>query len=292
MILWKTFGAIVAAGGVLGLGGTIAGRVKPAVAEPGTLSLAQRNRVEAAAGATLLGQFRTSMADFLWLKVDKYLHNGVDLRGMTAHERGHAHPGHAAHAPGEHDCGHHEDTTVVPAKMRDWRGVFGDLDRAVKPYEDMQNHKHHDPKEALPLFRLMTWSNPRFVPGYVVGASMIARDVSKVPEAIAFLQQGETNNPHSIEIQSALGMLVTVHQHRWDQATPYLKRAIALGTSRDPQTLTEDETEAYQNAFRWLVLNRREAGRPVEARQAARAGLQVFPNDTVCRRYLQGYRGL
>ena len=275
------------AAGVMMTGGTIAHRAEPLVTGTGGLSPAQQEKLEQSASASLFGQFRSSMADFLWLKVDKYVHNGVDLRGLTEREKTGQQVARASSAAGE-DCSHHDETTVVHEKARDWRGLFGDLERETRPYNDMHGHRHRDPKETLPLFRLMTWSNPHFVPGYVVGASMIARDRSRVPEAIRFLKEGAQSNPSSIEIQNALGMLLTVRQRRWDEAAPYLERAIALGAARDPQTLSEDENEAYQHAYRWLVLNRREARRPHEARRAAEAGLRVFPDDVVCRDYLRG----
>ncbi len=288
--MWRNLFAVVAAAGVMTAGGAISGRVRPVVAQTGGLPPAQQGKLEEAASASLLGQFRSSMADFLWLKADKYLHNGVDLRGLTAREGKSHDVARANSAAGEHDCGHHDETTVIPEGERDWRGVFGDLEREIKPYQDMRNHRHRDPEEALPLFRLMTWSNPRFVPGYVIGASLIARERSKVPEAVSFLKEGAKNNPHSIEIQNALGMMLTARQRWWDEAVPYLKRAIQIGAARDPRTLTEDESEAYRDAFRWLVLNRREAGRPAEARAAALAGLHAFPGDVVCRNHLRGKR--
>jgi hypothetical protein len=71
---------------------------------------------------------------------------------------------------------------------------------------------------------------------------------------------------------------------------PYLQQAIRSGHQRDIATLSDDEKEAYQSAFRWVVLNRREAGDPAAARAAAEAGLRLFPDDVVCRHYLDSVR--
>jgi tetratricopeptide (TPR) repeat protein len=279
--------AVVALVGVLTLTNSLSARVQPALESTAGMSEAQQEKIEQIAAASLFGQFRTSMADFLWLKTDKYLHNGVDLRGTTELEKEAGHADKVESAKGE-VIQHAEETTVVPSKRRDWRGYIGDIERQVRPYEDMSNHTHKDPKEALPLFRLMTWSNPRFIPGYIVGASLIAMEKAKVPEAIAFLREGVKNNPESIEIHNALGQMLTSKVRRFEEAQPHLRKAIDLALARDARTLTEDEMDAWQNAYRWLVLNRREAGDPAAARQAARDGLKFFPDDVVCRRYLEG----
>jgi hypothetical protein len=275
---------------VLGMtiNGVIAENVDPQLQAPVGMSASEQERVDKAAGASLLGQFRASMADFLWLSVDKYLHNGVNMRGMTDEEKrtGDADAvGNASSEAGSGNREHRGETTVIPSAGRDWRGVFGDLERQVQPYMDMSHHTHRDPKEALPLFRLMTWSNPHFIPGYVVGAAMIARDRAHRVQALNFLLEGETNNPDSIEIAEALGEMYTYQQRDFNAAMPYLTKAIAIGAARDRASMSDDETDAYENAYRWLVLNRRDHD-PKAARAYALAGLKVFPTDIVCRRYM------
>lgn len=272
---------------VLGLGGRIAAIARPVVLDaPVGMTMKQQERLEEVASSSLFGQFRSSMADFLWMKVDKYLHSGVDLRGVTESEKRKANADRVSTSD-EGFKHSEEETTVVPSRARDWRGVFGDIEREVRPYQDMENHKHKNPKEALPLFRLMTWSNPHFIPGYTNGAAMIAREQAKLPDAIAFLQEGERNNPRSIEIKVALGEMLTAKQQRYEEAFTYLKKALELGLARDRATMTEDEKEAFQNALRWTVLNRRDAGDHQTARRAANAGLRLFPGDVVCTNYLK-----
>jgi hypothetical protein len=283
--------AVLAIGGLAG-GGVLAGRVKPEV-ETSTvgMSAAQHERIEQMASASLFGQFRSSMADFLWLKVDKYLHNGVDLRGLTPLEKEAQNADKVGSA--DKDWKHRGDeTTVVPSRDRDWRGAFGDVEREVHPYQDMTAHTHRDTKEALPLFRLMTWSNPHFIAGYTVGASMIARDPAKVQEAVAFLSEGAKHNPENIEIETALGQILTARAKDYPAALPHLIRALNVSAARDRKTFSEDEDEAYQNAFRWLVLNRRESGDIEAAHRVAVAGLRVYPDDVVCRHFLGEYAKL
>ena len=276
--------------GALYGGGTLAERIKPEI-ETSTvgMSAVQQNRVEQAASASLFGQFRSSMADFLWLKVDRYLHNGVELRGLTPLEKeaqnadkvGAADNGFRAHKG--------DETTIVPSASRDWRGVFGDIEREVHPYQDMSHHTHRSPTEALPLFRLMTWSNPHFIPGYTVGASMIAQNPAKLGEAIAFLEEGAHQNPQNIELETAIGQMMTARSHDYAAALPHLTHALDLAARRDRRLFDSDEEEAYQNAFRWLVLNRREVGDIDSARRVALAGLRVYPQDVVCLHFLKEY---
>jgi hypothetical protein len=288
-----TIAGVAAVAAVLGLGGTLGLCVQPSMDNaPSGMNAAQQERLDKAASASLFGQFRSSMADFLWLKVDKYLHNGVDLRGLTPLER----EAKTADKVTSSDKGqegnrehHGDETTVVPSAARDWRGPYGDIERAVQPYKNMEGHTHRDPKEALPLFRLMTWSNPHFVTGYVTGASMIARDSTRYQDAIDFLLEGERNNPESLEIETALGMMYTAKLHQYATGVPFLTRAIALGAARDRQTFTEDEAESYEGAYRWLVLNRREANDPAAAHAAAVEGKRLFPDDVVCRDYLRDH---
>lgn len=271
--------------------GSLALRIEPQVNVSAGLSASAQEKVDKSASASLFGQFRSSMADFLWLKVDKYAHSGVDLRGLTDGEKKNKASDQVASKDGGKEQGNREhrgdETTVVPSASNDWRGIYGSLEREVQPYEDMAHHTHRDPKEALPLFRLMTWSNPHFIPGYTVGAAMIARDHAKIDDAVAFLKEGMTNNPDSIEISSDLGAMLTIRKHNYAQALPYLKQSIDNGSRRDRTTLSDDEKEAYQAAYRWTVLNRREAKDPAAARAAALAGLKLFSNDVVCRHYLE-----
>ena len=311
--------ALALAAAAVGVGGGAAGqRARAEVEMPAQAGMtrAQQTRLDQMASASLFGQFRSNMADFLYLKVDKYLHNGVELRGLTPEEaeasagkdeeEGH-HEGHGDghdEEEGQHGADevrtaasdlaqgfqqHAEETTVVPSKRRDWRGILGDLEREVQPYEDMSAHTHRDAQEALPLFRLMTISNPNFIPGYTLGATMIARDRAKTDEALAFLKEGERNNPQSIEIKMELGRMTTARKRDFAGAVPYLLGAIQIGHQRDPKTLTEDEDEALRDAYRWLVLNRREVKDHRVARAAARECLARYGSDVVCGNYLRDF---
>ena len=261
----------------------------PLLAErPQGMPVATQERLDKSASASLFGQFRSSMADFLYMKVDKYLHNGVEIRGVTAPEKQRAVAA-VRSAKGEEAYAAHggDETTTVPSRRDDWRGVLGDIERETQPYKDMSAHTHRDPKEALPLFRLMTVSNPQFIPGYVIGASMIARDKTKYAEALAFLREGERNNPESIEIKAEIGMFYDAKLSRYADAEKPLREALRIAARRDPQSLTDDEKEAWQNTFRYLVLAYRYQGKRDAAHDAAVAGLKLFPGDVTCLKQLE-----
>lgn len=273
------------------LGSAVASRTEPVIEVRGAgMTPKMQERVDKSATASLFGQFRSSIADFLWLKVDKYMHNGVELRGLTETEEKKADT--VLAKTDEKDVAggfaqHAEETTVVPSAKNDWRGILGDVERAIQPYQDMSNHTHRDPKEALPLYRLMTTANPNFIPGYVYGAAMIGRDESKYPEAMAFLREGESNNPNSIEIKTEIGMMYVGKLREFSEGAPSLTQAVAIASRRDPTTLTEDEKEAWQNAYRWLVLSYRYQGERKKTHEAAVAGLKQFPDDVTCRTQLE-----
>ena len=255
---------------------------------PQGLDVAAQTKLDKAASATLFGQFRSGMADFLYMKADKYLHNGVEIRGVTDAEKKHA-TERVGSAKGEDAALSHDgsETTAVPAKPDDWRGVLGDIERETQPYMDMRAHKHRDPKESLPLYRLMTVANPQFVPGYVVGAAMIARDHAKYNDALAFLQEGEKNNPQSFELKTEIGMFYDAKLKQYDMAEAPLTEALRIAAQRDPQSLSDEEQESWQNAFRYLVLAYRYQGKREQAHAAAVAGLKQFPGDVTCRRQLE-----
>jgi tetratricopeptide (TPR) repeat protein len=266
-------------------------QVNPASLQAGIMNEKQQERIEESASASLFGQFRTSMADFLWMKTDKYLHNGVDLRGMTEREK----KMQMAQVKTANDDGyvqHQDETTVVPSASGDWRGFYGALERQVQPYKNMEHHAHATPDEALPLFRLMTISNPHFIAGFKVGGAMMLK--TKPKEAIAFIEEGVKKNPDNIELLVLLGGDVYVsNQKEYDRALPYLDKAITLAKQRDTKALTQDELDDYENAFvsafRWAVLACREKGDHVRGRAYANEGLRYFPGDATFVRYLKQY---
>jgi hypothetical protein len=242
---------------------------------------------ETNAGASVLGQFRTSTTGWLWLRTDLYLHNGVEMRPLSQEEVRAGRKG-----VGSSDAelgailGDDKIVTVIPSKERDFRGVFGDIERATSTYAPMEMHGHNSPADALPLFRLMTWIDPQFIPGWVTGATIVAGEKSDAAfeKSVALLHEGLAANPKSIVILNELGRFYAGKKKDFPKAISFLVQAVALPF--DPQTVSEDEAEAYLNAFRWLALCYRETGKPEEQRVVAAKGLEIFTEDNVLRRLM------
>jgi hypothetical protein len=238
---------------------------------------------ETHASASLLGQFRTSMSAWLWVRTDLYLHNGVEMRPMTDAERK---AGIESSSPV--DDGHEqlEDessvATVVPPKERDFRGIFGDVQRLTDTYKDMHRHTHNDPKLALPLFRLMTWIDPQFIPGWTTGAMVMARGKDRAAQlqAIDYLREGFKENPQSIGILADLGHLEASHLHDPAKATEYLELARTIGAPHFRE-LSDDDQVALQQSYRWLGICYRDLSEPTLRSAVLREGMRLFPDDTV-----------
>jgi hypothetical protein len=287
MKLELTILGLCAAG--LSLNSRLAAQVRPDLAAPTAMSVSQQEKLEQVASASLFGQFRSNMSDFLWLKVDKYLHRGVDMRGLTKEERERDSAQRVQNGTSEAGNREHTDeTTIVPTACTDWRGVLGDVERDIKPFADMGSHTHRDPREALPLFRLMTWSNPRFVQGYTTGAVMMARQKKTLTEALEFLAEGQRNNPESIEIEATFAFLLMKGAKKLSaEAASHAEKGLANVALKDVKTLSEDEGAAWQDCIRWRVLAYRDSGQHQKAIEAARDGLKAFPDDATCTKLLK-----
>jgi tetratricopeptide (TPR) repeat protein len=282
----------------------LAAKLEPETRAPVGMDAGQRAALEHSASASLLGQFRTSTSDFLWMKVEEYTHGGVTLRAMTNDEKKKLAPQVTSTEGVQTGNKSHDGTeiTVVPAAENDWRGVFGNIERATQPYEDMQNHHHKEPKEALPLFRLMTISNPKFIQGYVTGAFALATQ-NRLADAKAFLAEGAKNNPESGELPSAIGAMIASREARdagekisadakntkFIEAIPYLQHAIDLFAVQDPEKMTEDEKEAQIVAHRLLVIVYRDLGNHPKARRWALEALKLNPGDATASGYFKKF---
>jgi tetratricopeptide (TPR) repeat protein len=255
------------------LAGKLGQAVQPHLKAPVGMTLHQQEALEESAVASVFGEFRASLADFLWLEADRYLHFGVGTRGRLDSEKNDAKVG-KVQGVVAHDT-HHDETTIVPSATSDWRGLLGHIERETQPYMDMSHHQERDAKEALPLFRLMTWSNPRFVQGYVQGAMQMASRPEKRQEALEFLLEGERNNPESISIQVTLCELYYRNLKQLEAAEPHGRKALELYATRDKATLSQDEQADANSAFRWLVGIYRDLG-DVQSSQGAPEKAQTF----------------
>lgn len=247
---------------------------------------------ETHAGASLLGQFRTTAAAWLYLRADLYLHNGVEMRALTDAER----------RQGEHGVGGSEDAhiasdklhddsaivTVVPTREEDFRGFFGEIERATSAFKDMKGHDHNDPLTVMPLFRLTTWVDPSFITGWCLGAMVIARgkEPDAIDRAIAYLKEGERANPDSIEITTQIGTLYVARRQAIDEGLGWLEKAREI-VRRKGMDLNQTQAEAACETYRWLGLVYQHQKRFEAQHAAAKEGLAIVPDDKVLKRLLK-----
>lgn len=275
-----TFGALLGAlsAGIWGRG--LSEEIHPPVPPPG-LDVHESN-----AASSILGQFRTSVSSWLWLKTDLYLHNGVEMRRLSDSELASGKKGVGGAETGENAL--HNDNiivTVIPEQKADFRGVFGDIERATKAYKDMKGHSHNDPIVALPLFRLMTWADPHFIPGWVTGASVVARPNTEeaTNKALDLLREGLEQNPQSIALRIEMARMLIRRKEQYSSAIILLEEATKLAETHYGR-ISEDEAELVLDGFRWLGLAYRATERFEESFVAGRRGLELFPDDAVLKR--------
>ncbi len=222
--------------------------------------------------SSLAGQFQTSASGWLWSYTEVYLNNGIKLRRMTEQEKVER---------GLND-GQNHGITIIPPPSKDFRSIFGDVERAVNAWTPTLRHKQNDPRQCMPLFRLMTWIDPYFVEGWTTGAMVIGMDYTpdSTAKAQTFLREGLQHNPDCVDIPMMFGMLDVTRYKNFDTAERFFKKAIKNGKMRF-EVLSENEKSALQNSYRWLALTYRNTGQTGKLKAVATEGLRMFPDDMV-----------
>jgi hypothetical protein len=221
---------------------------------------------------SLAGQFQTSAVGHLWTYTEVYLQNGLKLRKMTGDEI----------REYKLDPTQNHGIPIIPTRRKDFRGIMGDVERAVTAWDPRQASHRNDPKQTMPLFRLMTWMDPFFVEAWTSGAMIINLGQTKETTARAkeFLLEGLRNNPDSVDIPNMYAMLCIRSDRDYTAAEKYLKLAIENGRKRS-DALPEAEELAFQSAYRWLALVFRNTGQTSKMMEVAEEGLMHFPDDLV-----------
>lgn len=273
------------ASGALFTGGWMVGSLGATVSPTGNPPGLEAH--ETHGSTSLLGQFRTSFSSWLWVRTDLYLHHGVEMRALTDQERRSGVQG--VGSVDNRDNALHDDdahVSVIPTADHDFRGLFGDLERATSAWKDMRGHDHADPISALPLFRLMTWADPQFIPGWTTASNVIARDRSDeaLEKALRLLREGLGHNPNSVALNQEIGQMLASRRRDFAGALHYLEAARRLALRS--RSLDEDDLEALRGVYRWLGMLYRDIGRDEERRAVLSEGKKVFPDDVVIARLL------
>lgn len=258
--------------------------IKPIVNPP--IKSAGLEADEQAAGASILGQFRTSSAAWIYKRTDLYLHNGVELRPLSEQEIRAGRSGVGVDRNSKKLLGDEENlVTTIPGADRDFRGIFGDLERETGPYKDMHRHTHNAPESTLPLFRLMTWVDPQFIVGWTTGA-MILND--HTPEgtrkALAFLKEGLRENPDSIELLTRVGVVTATDLKDIPGSLRWFSQGYQIGMQRR-EHLSDEGKEALLDNMRWVAIVCARLGRTGDVRRVVEQGIRMFPDDQVMLRY-------
>ena len=208
-----------------------AGRLNPDAYAGGRSRDAEARAVRnTSSAAVMLGEMRTALSDIMFIKSERYMHSGVackphlqreilSVSGAMAHDAPHHEPHHGEdgdpagekHEAHVHDarCTHeqHQCEVLIKPAEDDFRGFIGNLERPVKPYfAPGAPHHHTDGLELLPWFRVMTVSDPHYIPGYTTGAWWLNR--RRPEEALAFIEEGVRNNPDSFQIRFTQGQIL------------------------------------------------------------------------------------
>lgn len=216
---------------------------------------AERRARNSSAFAIMLGEFRTSLSDMIFIKTERYLDRGVgyephtDSREMASAEgaKSENHEDHDHdHGDGhdhEHDHDHEGEDghakTLIKSADQDFRGFIGHLQREVKPWRPANApHNHVSGKamgEVLPWYRLATLSNPHDVRNYYIGAWWLKtlRTEQQRNEAIKFLNEGIEANPGAYELFLMKGFVLEEQGKKMDARDSFRKSA-ELGVKRRP----------------------------------------------------------
>lgn len=230
---------------------------------------------------SVVGGFRTTLAGYLFAKSHEYLHGGVVMRPATQAEIAQEAriASHGDQLKDHHGVG---ETTGVPEPERDVRGVWGTVERQTQPFMDIRHHGHRDASEALPLFRMMTWSDPHFVEAYSMGAHLVFSGVRErnVEKALEFLDEGIANNPDAYVLRADAGGYNFYNLKRLDHALEHYRAAASI-IERTPDSKL-DLLHAEQTWGAMVQVYRRSGDRENEIAFAHR-GLRRFPTSAPCR---------
>lgn len=214
---------------------------------------AERN---SSALALLLGEFRASMSDIMFIKTERYLHSGVgytphmdnqllslegETAGLTEHQ---AEVGLEEEGGEEHDD---EAMTLLRTPDNDFRGFIGSLEREVQPWRDPSlPHIHTLGTELLPWYRIMTLSDPYNERAYAIGAWWLKSIDPE--EGIRFLEEGIRNNPDSFQLFNMLGQIYNAlgNEARWAEG----------GEEEDYLPLYRKAQEAFEKGAELALVQR------------------------------------
>lgn len=277
--------------------------------------------------ARMLGEFRTSMSDIMFLKTERYLHSGIGYashavvkddsvsnaaKSLSAHQREVAEEkAGKKHSEEEHDEDHPE--TLIKSSDEDFRGIIGWMHRQVKPWQDpAKPHAHTDGTELLPWFKVMTLSDPHYIRAYALGGWWLKKE--SLEEALKFVNEGIRNNPQAFQIYYMRGNILFEKAKKlagddlynppaevlkiFKEAQESFRTASDFAVEQRPQDLNLESVNASGWTFykegdalasaRMLVLIEKYYGSEQSALQMARSYAAKIGNDPILLRIAEG----
>jgi tetratricopeptide (TPR) repeat protein len=160
----------------------------------------------------------------------------------------------------------------------DWRGPIGTLNRQIMPY--LLSHRHSDPKELIPWYKLALRFNPNLERLYVLGAFFMSDFAHEPDEALELLQAGVQANPWSFEIPAALGRLYFEVLKDNEKAVSTLKNAVANGKTESASLAERKEKfddyqkQLFKESYLFLARAYTDQGKYDDALAACDEGLK------------------
>ncbi len=155
--------------------------------------------------ASLLGDGRKMVADYFAVQADVYFHSGYypsifdQARAQEEQESDISHP----EEDHDHEGHAHEEEKGFMGEPRDWIDRFS---RNFRP--SRHTHLHGDTvREMLPWLKLSAELDPHRIQTYLITAYWLRSGLGKTNEAEDFIRDGLKANPHSPDLQYALGKI-------------------------------------------------------------------------------------
>ena len=239
--------------------------------------------------AMILGEVRTSAADLMFIKTERYLHAGVAYKPhLNLDQMSRGGKIHTA------SCETGGVPTVIRDQPDDFRGFLGNLEREVKPWLDPKlPHKHGEGTELLPWYRVMTLADPHNVRGYMLGTMWLTR-IKEYDQAVEFVREGIEKNPDNpllFRLYFTYSHLL-VKMERYGGALRAARKGLEYGKKVRPplgkygpsqrEGIEWDDSleEDFLFLARYVPLVLKKLNRETEALKAAREILPLAPTDS------------
>lgn len=201
--------------------------------------------------------FRIAVSNFIWIRVDQYLHLYLMRMQLDTGHEGHEHK-HAHELGVDHDeaaCAEYQEA------LEAWR-------------REME-------RQMMPLIRIVTWLDPHFILAYQVGGWTLGERLGKTNEAEKFLKEGIGKNPHRYELYHEIGFLYFFQLEDYPQAAWAFEKALDLPI--------ESKNE-LRKLMRMLAYSYERAGDLSKAIETLEAYLEIDPGNGKARIRLENLK--